>query len=786
MEKTSWEVGICGTFDVANFGDLLFPLIAELELSERLGAVNLHRFSYHAKAAPEWPFDVTSVTELPQAIHRLDALLIGGGFLIRFDKEVAPGYAPPGPQVHHPTGYWLSPALMAVQHNVPLIWNAPGTDGHPIPEWGKPLMELVMRHSSYVAVRDEASRTSLGALTATPIALVPDTAFGLPRLLHVADGPGPGFTQFCEAAGLHGPYVVIHAKPGLEGVVEFVRENQDRFRGLQFVALPVGPVLGDVAAALGDFPGVVRIEEWPHPLLLAELIARAEAVIGQSYHLCVAALAFGVPAFLLGVHPCKFSVLHRFGKVFELPADGRPDIDWFLGRIGRTVPPAAERAAGLPLRDHWDRIAAVIRSGPARTAPALNRYWQSLPGLLEAADRERHESAARELAGAESQDRLQNALAAASVETVARQERLDCVLDLLTTCRADAVQARARLDEAREQMSAARRELAERQATLDGADSQLAAARAETTEVRERLVLVQEAAKRDAAEQRARQDELTRNLTSAHAEIVARDVRISEILASRSWRITDPLRTVARLVSGRRSWRLINMNLIRLHRLNATPFRWAAMHHLFAQNDAEELAATYPMDHFKLVAAYGEHRQYEYDARSLIGMNADSISFPDQLSDAWRALALDLLSPEYRAAMTAVTGHDLTRAPMEVNLFHYGPQHSLSPHQDLPEKILTHIFYFNRCWDGANGGCLRILRSPDPADMAAEILPILGNSCVIVRSDNSWHAVSRVAERSTDTRRSMTVTFYRPGAVSTMWPPGEPSVLRDIRVRDGK
>src|SRR6185295_13271983 len=102
------QVGICGTFDVENYGDLLFPLIAEAELTKRLGRVEVHAFSYHAKKRPEWPYTVTSVTELPHLIGSLDAVLIGGGFIIRFDKEVAPAYGPPTPAIHHPTGYWLT------------------------------------------------------------------------------------------------------------------------------------------------------------------------------------------------------------------------------------------------------------------------------------------------------------------------------------------------------------------------------------------------------------------------------------------------------------------------------------------------------------------------------------------------------------------------------------------------------------------------------------------------------------------------------------------------------
>src|SRR4030095_13348222 len=110
------EIGIAGTFDVQNLGDLLFPIVAEAELSRRIGPINLHRFSYSEKSPPDWPYRVESVAALPQRAADLDAMLIGGGHLIRFDKAVAPGYGPPSPDIHHPTGYWLMPAPLALQH----------------------------------------------------------------------------------------------------------------------------------------------------------------------------------------------------------------------------------------------------------------------------------------------------------------------------------------------------------------------------------------------------------------------------------------------------------------------------------------------------------------------------------------------------------------------------------------------------------------------------------------------------------------------------------------------
>src|SRR5688572_13346111 len=145
------QVGICGTFDVENYGDLLFPLIAEAELTKRLGPIDLHCFSYFSKSRNNWPFDVTQLAELPLKAQALDGILLGGGHLIRFDKDVAPGYAAPTPGMHHPTGYWLVPALLGISAGRPVVWNAPGVLGD-IPSWAEPLMQVAIGRSRYAAV----------------------------------------------------------------------------------------------------------------------------------------------------------------------------------------------------------------------------------------------------------------------------------------------------------------------------------------------------------------------------------------------------------------------------------------------------------------------------------------------------------------------------------------------------------------------------------------------------------------------------------------------------------
>ena len=229
---------------------------------------------------------------------------------------------------------------------------------------------------------------------------------------------------------------------------------------------------------------------------------------------------------------------------------------------------------------------------------------------------------------------------------------------------------------------------------------------------------------------------------------------------------------------------MIDLTQIARHRMQTQPYAWAAIGNLFSPGDTDALAASFPRDHFKTVAAYGGEKDYEYEARALIAMGSSAISYPEQLSEAWSGLARDLLSPAYRNAMSLLTGCDLTTALLEVNVFHYGPGASLGPHPDLADKIVTHVIYFNRSWNNKDGGCLTILRSADSTDVAAEIAPLAGTSAVLVRSENSWHAVSRVLKDCRLSRRSLTATFYRPGSVSTMWPPGEITPLHSYNAAD--
>lgn len=506
------QIGICGTFDVENYGDLLFPLIAETELQRRLGPIRLHRFSYWQKAQPDWPYKVNSVTELPAAAAQLDGMIIGGGDLLRFDELVAPGYRPPVPEVHHPTGYWLTPMLIALQYGCPVVWNAPGAVG-PIPSWAEPLLELAIALSSYVAVRDEASRQALERFAKNrAINVVPDTGFGISWLVNL-ERPSVEYLRLSESSRLKTPYIVVQPTFGLEAFSRLAQNHPQMLMDYQLVVLPIGPALGDDCANL-NLPGSICITPWPGPLVLAELIGHSAAVVGVSLHLAITALAFGVPVFRPAVNLySKHAILSQFDAVARFDAKAEIDPDWFIAKLGQASASRQLLQVIGRLERHWDEIADVLSAGCEKpdTLENLGRFWQSTPTMLQ--------GWATRLA-------------------IAREERQAALVEQMTV--------NAQRDAAIVERNAAVAErgtaVAERNAAAAERDAAIGERNAAAAE-RDTAVAERNAAAAD-------RDTAIGESNAAAAERDAAMIERNAVYSSISWRITAPLRAVRRTLRG--------------------------------------------------------------------------------------------------------------------------------------------------------------------------------------------------------------------------------------------
>lgn len=196
------------------------------------------------------------------------------------------------------------------------------------------------------------------------------------------------------------------------------------------------------------------------------------------------------------------------------------------------------------------------------------------------------------------------------------------------------------------------------------------------------------------------------------------------------------------------------------------PYEWLEILNTFSDENKKALSDSYPADHYRTISEQSHARQYHYDARGLISLSG-KLNQVEMLSEVWQQLVQYLNSKTYKDFIFRITGIQVAHLPVEANLYKYHKDCFMDAHQDMKTKVLTHVIYFNTDWLESDGGCLRILNSSDPEDVHTKVLPNIGNSVVIIRSDTSWHSVEKT--RIDKSRRAITITFYTEGATSPMW-----------------
>ncbi|HEY6333779.1 MAG TPA: polysaccharide pyruvyl transferase family protein, partial [Blastocatellia bacterium] len=335
------SIGHWGTFDVENYGDLMFPLILEKELTKRLGVVSVTlaspcggRFQGQPSRRIERIARIGESEFVEQSI-RFDAFVLGGGDIVRFDDQfLAEIYESSiGPVESAGIGAVFLRELGALARIFPVFWNAPGVPHDFTPEQCGAVRDAV-EHVNYLSVRDQASKTRLErAGVEREVKIAPDTAFLLREIF--PRGQLCSTIERLKATGLFpraGKTLCFHAsftsQSAEANIAQILTRVLDLHPELNVVMLPIGACHGDrqtLGRIYGMMGGMIARERtfFCDTRLDVEditaMVANSDFLASSSLHGNIAAWVYGVDSIILSLAPYSPSKLVEYAKWLERP-----------------------------------------------------------------------------------------------------------------------------------------------------------------------------------------------------------------------------------------------------------------------------------------------------------------------------------------------------------------------------------------------------------------------------------------------------------------------------------
>jgi polysaccharide pyruvyl transferase WcaK-like protein len=383
-------IGIAGTFDVENYGDCLFPIIAQYRLAS--AGHQVRSFSPTANAT-RW--SDSAVPEKASGLIggqlALDGMLIGGGNVVHNHADTLPQYVEGNVADTAYLSLWCGATLACAARGIPVAWNAPGVTRQFIADEQAILVPAITRQASYLSVRDDISAARLGNAIGAKVNIVPDTVVELSRAWPKAILK-PVFEQMLarKGAAKSAGYFAVHVKrrslnkdsePLAPLIVDFARVT-----GLTPLFVALAPCHDDDGAAR-DIAAQLGID---HVLLddsqtlqeVAASIALSAAYIGPSLHGYITSFSYGVPGAIVA-HPRlgKFAgFLSHVGRDDDLVSSWAEAFAKMKGRIGETVrTEATDQYLQHKLDDHWNTILATVKE---KTVPSPDAVMANMLQLM--------------------------------------------------------------------------------------------------------------------------------------------------------------------------------------------------------------------------------------------------------------------------------------------------------------------------------------------------------------------------------------------------------------------
>lgn len=350
MDSKKYRLIVVGSFDIENFGDLLFPLVLNKYLEDRNILQKLYLFS---PCACDMPFyediKVYSIYAMKEFLdtHEIDAIIVGGGDLIRLDDKIGKSYT----RGSDARALWAEPVIRAREKGIPVIFNCPGVP-YRFHNGNKDFVRIILEQVDYLSVRDEYSKKYLrecGVNNSINVSV--DTVVGIKRLYPQTQMDAVYQRLFQEGWLPRQPYILFQMNESsfqeehYAILAQFLDQIQTK-TPYKVCFMPIGYEHDDDAALLKlkdicdneiCFP-----EHKLHPTEMIALISHAKMFIGSSLHGAIISYAYGT-------------------KFMEVMTGFSTKIQGFCRMLG------AENLV-VDIQDSlWDRFVSVIEEKQALT-----------------------------------------------------------------------------------------------------------------------------------------------------------------------------------------------------------------------------------------------------------------------------------------------------------------------------------------------------------------------------------------------------------------------------------
>ncbi len=302
-----FNIAQIGTFDYENIGDLIFPTVLKAQLDKRIKIKNLFLFSLNNCVRPldETKLNVYSIDRLEEIHNKyhIDAIILGGGDLLRFDNNLATEENYTSSNVAFDLIFYS--IFFANKHKIPFLMNCPGAPFE-FSDAENLLMNEYLKHVDYISVRDNKSAGILrGTGTDKTVNVFPDSVIAISQLIDVKSSLENLKSRY---SFLQKEYFVFQSFPALNEaypslIIDQLKKLVKKYN-LPIVMFPIGRVHNDhvfLKSLIDELKDerFIYIEEKLDLTQSLALLSGAKAFIGTSLHGNVISNSYGVPSVAL-------------------------------------------------------------------------------------------------------------------------------------------------------------------------------------------------------------------------------------------------------------------------------------------------------------------------------------------------------------------------------------------------------------------------------------------------------------------------------------------------------